>query len=208
MNVSLTSTLHEQITPEFLHALDAAIAAAETAGQILVSLDPLDRIRLRPFGPSNEAFVPDVIEATTLHANLVPAHLGATEIAKRRTATVELLHRLTRLEELLKRMSDTARVTGDSCVALALNAYQLLKQQASAEGIEATVDRLARRFEANVRAGREAAANRRAGNAGTTTPAAGGSASPAPSSGSASNAAAPNVVSLPASGNAPLAQAA
>lgn len=162
MSARLASTLPDHVTPAFLAAFDAAIQALEEACRFAISLSPKERRRLRAFGSESEALAPEVIEAAARHAKLLPAHRGAAEIARRYQATVELLRRVTRVDELRQRLWDTARVSGDGCVGLMLETYQRLKLLAPSEGIEATVESLGRHFAHKAAAGRANGAKRRA----------------------------------------------
>ena len=146
MNPSLNNSLHLTATPATLADVATALTALEHACDFLVGLSPQERIRLRPFGPSNEAFVPDIIEAGRRNAALVPPDLSAEEIALRREATVSLTNLRLRLETLGGKMDDTARLTGDGCVGLSLDLYHVLKRLGRSRGLDATVARIQRRF--------------------------------------------------------------
>ena len=167
MNAHLTNTIHQQLTPEKLTAFDTAFTAAEHAFDFLVGLSPQERLRLRAFGPSNEAFVPDVIEAASRNVELVPPQMSAAEISARREATVELAKRALRLETLQQRVQDTSRLAGDGCVGLALDLYHLLKRVGVSEGLDAIVARLQRRFARTSAAARQSNAGGATGGTGS-----------------------------------------
>ena len=195
MSQNPNNTIHQLVTAEKLAAIDEATTALEHAFDFLVGLSPEERLRLRPFGPSNEAFLPDMIEAAGRNVDLVPPQFSAAALTQRREATTELFKRALRLQTLLQHVQDTARLVADGCVGAALDLYHTLKRTGRDEGLDATVARMSRRF------ARAAAAQRKANQpppaAGTPADGTGNSGAP-----TATPSSAPNVVALPAASKA------
>ncbi len=120
---------------EDLAAIDEAIATLKRVFAPLITLQPQQRRELTKMGDKSEVFARQAIGLVASNPQIVPPNLGLAEAQADLAALDALRPRLQQLRTLVERADDTEMALGSDLMAVALDAYGLLKVSGKDEGL-------------------------------------------------------------------------
>lgn len=116
--------------------IETALVTLETELAGLISLSQTDKRRMHKMGVKNESFSRQALQVVSQNPQMVPANIPVGDAL----ADIKLLDQLrpwlTRLTRLCDRGNDTDAALGNDIMAVALQAYGLLKLTGRGEGME------------------------------------------------------------------------
>lgn len=134
------------LTEEDLATIDAALTALKPVFARMVSLQP-DEVRgLAKMGEKSEAFCRQALLVLQANPQIVPPSLGLEEALADLAALDVLRPRLIQLRQLVERAQDTEIALGADIMAVATDAYALLKVSGKDEGLKAARRELSTRW--------------------------------------------------------------
>jgi hypothetical protein len=129
-----------------LQAVDAALAELENHLGGLIALDAAQKRSIRRMGEKSEAFCRQALRMLEQNPQMVPANVGLADASSDLATMDRLRPRLVRLSRLSERASDTDAALGSDVMAVALQAYGLLKVTGNTEGLSGLRRELGARF--------------------------------------------------------------
>lgn len=152
--------MENRISAELTDEAEAAVLAAfDTIEQhlpFLLSLTAEESRRLPRMGDRNTPFVQETLQVAHLAAEHLPRRFDLAEVDRDLALYRRFAPLCKRMESLGERMQDTCDVLSADLYLACLEAYRYLKAADRAEGLEALLDRVGRRFAGQ---GRRAAAD-------------------------------------------------
>lgn len=116
--------------------IETALSTLETELAGLISLSQTDKRRMHKMGVKNESFSRQALQVVSQNPQMVPANIPVGEAI----ADIKLLDQLrpwlTRMTRLCERGNDTDAALGNDIMAVALQAYGLLRLTGRSEGME------------------------------------------------------------------------
>jgi hypothetical protein len=116
--------------------VDAALTTLETELAGLIALDAADKRRMRKMGVKSESFSRQALQVVSQNPQMIPANILVADAIADIKLLDQLRPRLTRMSRLIERGNDTDAALGNDIMAVALQAYGLLKLTGRAEGME------------------------------------------------------------------------
>lgn len=138
-------------TAEKLSAIDAALAALETAFNGLIALTPDQRRSLTKMGDKSEAFCRQAVDVFGQHPDVLPRKFDLDGFRRDMAAIDAMRPRLSRLSRLEEKLRDTDTALGSDLMSNALEGYAVLKVAGKGEGLDSLRKMLSARFDRSPR---------------------------------------------------------
>ena len=135
-----------QLSPTDLAAVDGALKTLEDKLAGLIDLSIEQRRFLTKMGDKSEAFARKAVEVLGANPNVLPANFNLAELRRDLAAFDVLRSRLTRLDRIHERMTDSQLALGSDVMNAALEGYAFLKVAGQGEGLDAARKALSVRF--------------------------------------------------------------
>lgn len=129
-----------------LAEIDQALAVLESRFSELASLTAAQVRGLNKMGDKSEAFCRQTIHVMEMNPQILPPSFVLADTQADLHALDQLRPRLTRLQRLTDRASDTTTALGADLMAASLEGYALLKVSGKNQGLESLRRELSARF--------------------------------------------------------------